>query len=130
MKALAAEQIRSYVSEPDRGRRQWSNDPEAQAPVYANRCRSRGSRGQALHRKRAEYTERSFAHSLETGGLRRVHLRGKRKIAQRMSIHWAAFNLGLLMRRCFGVGTPRGLQGLRRGLFARLATHVGWGRRE
>ena len=29
---LAAGGIRSYVSEPDRGRRDWSKDPEAQAP--------------------------------------------------------------------------------------------------
>ena len=28
-----------------------------------------------------------------------------------MVIHVAAFNLGLLMRKRFGVGTPRGLQG-------------------
>lgn len=30
---------------------------------------------------------------------------------KQMLIHVAAFNLGLLMRRRFGVGTPRGLQG-------------------
>ena len=41
---LAAGGIRSYVSEPDRGRRDWSKDPEAQAPVYGNRRRMRGRR--------------------------------------------------------------------------------------
>ena len=30
---------------------------------------------------------------------------------KRMLIHVAGFNLGLLMRKRFGVGTPRGLQG-------------------
>ena len=120
MKTLAAAEIRSYVSEPHRGRRRWTSDREAQAPVYANRRRIRGRRGRALQRRRAEYTERSFAHSLETGGLRRVHLRGRQKIAKRMGIHLAALNLGLLMRHRFGIGTPRGLQDLRGALSAWL----------
>ena len=42
---LDAVGIRSYVSEPDRGRRDWSKDPEARAPVYGNRRRMRGRRG-------------------------------------------------------------------------------------
>ena len=35
---------------------------------------------------------------------------GREEIRKRMLIHVAAFNLGLLMRRRFGVGTPRSLQ--------------------
>ena len=31
---LDAVGIRSYIAEPDRGRRDWSKEPEAQAPVY------------------------------------------------------------------------------------------------
>ena len=54
--------------------------------------------------------ERSFAQLLETGGMRRTHLRFHHNIAKRMLIHVAGFNLGLLMRKRFGVGTPRGLQ--------------------
>lgn len=60
---------------------------------------------------RGEKLERSFAHLLETGGLRRVHVRGHEDIRKRLLIHAAAFNLGLLIRRRCGVGTPRGLQG-------------------
>ena len=103
--------LRGYVSEPERGRRSWKQNKEAQKPVYANRRRIRGERGKALLRMRGEKLERSFAHLLETGGLRRVHVRGHEDIRKRMLIHVAAFNLGLLMRRRFGVGTPRGLQG-------------------
>lgn len=103
--------LRGYVSEPARGRRSWKQSKEAQKPVYANRRRIRGERGKALLRMRGEKLERSFAHLLETGGLRRVHVRGHEDIRKRMLIHVAAFNLGLLMRRRFGVGTPRGLQG-------------------
>ncbi len=103
--------LRGYVSEPARGRRSWKKNKEAQKPVYANRRRIRGERGKALLRMRGEKLERSFAHLLATGGLRRVHVRGHEDIRKRMLIHVAAFNLGLLMRRRFGVGTPRGLQG-------------------
>ena len=62
---LAAVGIRSYISEPDRGRRDWSHAPDAQAPVYRNRRRMRGARGGRLRRRRAELAERSFAHLYE-----------------------------------------------------------------
>jgi hypothetical protein len=51
---LDAVGIRSYVAEPDRGRRDWSKEPEAQAPVYENRRRIRGKRGRRLMRRRGE----------------------------------------------------------------------------
>ncbi len=51
---LKTAQIRSYLSEPDRVRRQPKKDPEAQAAFYANRRRIRGARGQALQRLRVE----------------------------------------------------------------------------
>jgi transposase len=103
--------IRSYIAEPDRGRRDWSEEPEAQAPVYRNRRRIRGTRGRRLMRRRGEYIERSFAHLYETGGMRRTHLRGHHNILKRLLIHAGGFNLGLLVRATLGVGTPRGLQG-------------------
>ena len=108
---LAAVEVRSYISEPDRGRRDWSNTPDAQGPVYGNRRRVRGARGKRLLRRRGEYVERTFAHLYDTGGLRRTHLRGHQNILKRLLIHAGAFNLGLLMRQAFGRGTPRGLQG-------------------
>jgi hypothetical protein len=43
--------------------------------------------------------------------MRRVHLRGHVNILKRLLIHIGAFNLGLLMRDRWGVGTPRSLQG-------------------
>lgn len=103
--------IRTYVSEPNRGRRRWRNKEEAKKAVYANRRRIRGQRGKALLRRRGEKTERSFAHCYDTGGMRRTHLRGHSNIYKRQLIHVAAFNLGLLLRQCLGCGTPRGLQG-------------------
>jgi transposase len=111
--------LRSYVSEPDRGRRRWREDMSGQAAVYANRRRIRGARGLRLHRLRGEKVERSFAHAYETGGLRRTYLRGHENIAKRVLVHIGALNLGILLRKKFGVGTPRGLQG-RRGRFLAL----------
>ncbi len=108
--------IRGYVSEPDRGTRKWTaKDPETrrfkqleQAAVYRNRRRRKGERSKRLHRRRGELVERSFAHVLDDGGMRRVHLRGRENIAKRYLIHTAAFNLGLIMRKLTGFGTPKG----------------------
>jgi transposase len=103
---------RTYISEPNRGRRNWSEDPEARDAVYANRRRIRGRRGKRLMRKRGELIERSFAHCYDTGGMRRTHLRGHANILKRLLIHVAGFNLSLVMRKIVGLGTARGLQGL------------------
>jgi transposase len=108
---LQAVGVRSYIAEPDRGRRCWTKAPEAQAVVYGNRRRVAGARGRRLMRRRGQYVERSFAHVYDTGGLRRTHLRGHANILKRLLVHAGAFNLGLLMRTAFGRGTPRGLQG-------------------
>jgi transposase len=108
---LDAVGVRSYVAEPDRGRRDWSKEPGAQAPVYGNRRRIRGTRGRRLMRRRGEMIERSFAHLYDTGGMRRTHLRGHTNILKRLLIHAGGFNLGLVMRQLIGLGTPRGLQG-------------------
>src|SRR6266849_1405590 len=118
---LEEQGLRSYVSEPDRGRRKWKDDLDAQQAVYANRRRIRGDRGNRLHRMRGELIERPFAHLYETGGMRRTHLRGHTNILKRLLIHAAGFNLGLVMRTSIGVGTPRGLQGVLQALLGSLA---------
>jgi transposase len=103
---------RSYVSEPDRGKRNFAGKPAEQKVVYANRRRIGGARGKKLLRRRGEYVERSFAHLYETGGMRRLHLRERDNILKRLLIHVSGFNLSLMMRKLVGKGTPRGLQGL------------------
>ena len=137
---LEAVGVRSYISEPDRGRRNWKNHPEARAAVYRNRRRIRSARGLRLLRLRGERLERPFAHLYETGAMRRVHLRGHANIRKRLLIHAGGFNLGLLLRQLIGVGTPRGLQGrliavlatllaLSRDLWKRVTPHRDLGRR-
>ena len=108
---LAALGIRSYVSEPARGRRHWHGKPAARDAVYANRRRIRGARGKRLLRRRGERLERPNAHLYATGQLRRVHLSGHGNIFKRVLLQVCGLNLGLLMRQLMGVGTPRGLQG-------------------
>jgi transposase len=104
--------LRSYISEPDRGRRNWKDKPDAQAAVYDNRRRCRGTRGRRLMRRRGELIERSFAHGYETGGMRRTHLRHHDNILKRLLVHTAGLNLALVMRKLYGIGKPRRLQGL------------------
>lgn len=105
--------MRSYVAEPERGRRDWEDKEVERQAVYDNRRRIRGRRGRRLMRKRGELVERSFAHTLETGGMRRLFLRGHQNIKKRLLVHVAGFNLSLVMRKVLGRGTPRGFQGLR-----------------
>jgi transposase len=102
--------IRTYISEPERGRQRWRDQSAEQAAVYGNRRRVRGERGKRLQRQRGEKLERTMAHLYETGRMRRVHLRGHSNIIKRLLIHACGLNLGLLMRNLYGVGTPRGLQ--------------------
>jgi transposase len=103
---------RTYIPEPERKHDcRWTDKPpEQKAAVYANRRRTRGARGKRLQRLRSERVERSFAHVCETGGARRTWLWGLDKVRKRYQIAAAAHNLGVLMRKLFGIGTPRGLQ--------------------
>ncbi|MEN6537023.1 MAG: transposase [Bryobacteraceae bacterium] len=103
---------RTYIAEPDRGRRNWAGKTAERDAVYANRRRIRGRRGRRLMRKRGEFIERSFAHCYDTGGMRRTHLKRHDNILKRLLIHVAGFNLSLILRQLLGVGTARGLQGL------------------
>ena len=117
---------RTYISEPDRGRRDWTGKTDARDAVYANRRRIRGRRGKRLMKKRGELIERSFAHCYETGGMRRTYLRGHENILKRLLIHVAGFNLSLIMRKLMGLGTARGFQGLAARVFAALRRPWTW----
>lgn len=104
--------FRTYIPEPKREHRlRWTDKPpEYREAVYANRRRVKGDRGKRLQRLRSERVERSFAHVCETGGARRCWLTGLAKVTKRYLLQAAARNLGLILRKLFGMGTPRGLQ--------------------
>ena len=99
--------VRSYVAEPDRGRRKWGGKEAAQAAVYANRRRIQGERGKRLQRQRGERIERNFAHQFDTGGLDRLYVRGRENVHNKFLIQAAACNLALLLRSIHGAGKPR-----------------------
>ena len=103
MVGFAAIGVRSYVSEPNRGRRRWTGQAAARDAVYANRRRIRGARGKRLLRQRRELLERPNAHLYETGRMRRVHLRGHPNNLKRLLVQVCGVNLGLLIRHLTGV---------------------------
>jgi transposase len=113
LQQMQAAEVRTYISEKRQaGKRHWVDKEEQQRLVYANRQRLQRPKGQRLLRRRGELIERTFAHCYDTGGMRRTHLRKHSNILKRLLIHVAAANLGLLLRSAYGIGTPRGLQGL------------------
>jgi transposase len=118
VQGLHAVDCRSYIPEPERGRRNWEGKQDEQKQVYANRRRVQGARSKQLQRKRSELTERSMAHLYETGGMRRLHLKGRNNILKRLLVHAGGFNLALIMRKLVGVGKPRRLQGACACIFA------------
>ena len=104
--------IRTYIPEPKRkGKRNWQDVPEEKRrAVINNRRRTRRQKSKRLQRLRSERVERSFAHVCDTGGARRSWLHGIEKVQKRYLIAAVARNLGLIMRKVFAVGTPKGLQ--------------------
>lgn len=104
--------VRTYIPQPHRKHRaRWTDKPAAfKRAVFNNRRRGKGQRGKKLQRRRSEVVERSFAHVCETGGARRCWLWGREKVTKRYLMQGAARNLGLILRKLFGVGTPRSLQ--------------------
>jgi transposase len=105
--------IRTYIPEPKRrGERNWEDVPEEKRrAVVNNRRRTRRKKSKRLQRKRSERVERSFAHMCDSGGARRSWLHGIEKVQKRYLIAALARNLGLIVRKAFAVGTPKGLQG-------------------
>ena len=110
---------RTYIPEPKTpGGRHWSKyTRKERKAVFANRRRAKRNKGRKLQRMRSEKVERSFAHVLETGGGRRCRLRGTEKIQKRYFLMTAAYNLGVVMRMLFGIGTSRSLHGMMRAFF-------------
>jgi IS5 family transposase len=118
--------MRTYIPEPkSRYHRVWTDKPpEWKDAVYANRRRVRGSRGRQLGRLRSEYAERTFAHVCETGGTRRLWLRGIENVAKWYLMRVAARNLSVIMRALFSIGTPRAMQGIAQSFLTMLLSLI------
>ena len=100
---------KTRIAEPKpKGLCDWKSDHEARRAVYNNRRRTSSGIGKHVSRLRTEIVERSFQHILDRGGMRRVWLRGLENVQKRYLIHVAGYNLGILMRKLIGYGTPKG----------------------
>ena len=125
---LLALGFRTFIPEPKQnGERHWGDKGEGAAQAFhQNRARCRRDKGKRLLRKRGELVERPNAHLYETGGMRRLRLRGKSNANKRLLIHAAGANLGLVMRKAYGFGTPRGLAAAVAAVFASIRAWC-WG---
>ena len=75
---------KTRIAEPQRrGVSRWHGDADARRAVYNNRTRLRSEVGKQAMRQRAELVERSFAHILDRGGMRRTWLRGRGNVHKR-----------------------------------------------
>jgi transposase len=93
--------------DPLSNRRLDKLDSGQQAVVRSAR-RSVSSRyGKELLRRRGMHIERGFAHTLDSGGIRRATLRGLENLDKRYKIAATTYNLSQLMRHLFGTGTPK-----------------------
>jgi transposase len=99
--------VRTYIAEPDRGRRNWEGKQAEKEAVYGNRRRVRGERGKRMQRQRGEKIERNFAHQFDTGGMDRLYVRGIENVHKKLLVQAAACNLALLMRSIYGAGKPK-----------------------
>jgi hypothetical protein len=107
MAALQQEGIRTVISDPVKNRNFAKLSP-AEAKAVRAAKRSAGSEsGKQLLKKRGMHLERSFAHVLDAGGARRTTLRGMENLSKRFKITAAIYNLSQLMRKIWGVGTPK-----------------------
>jgi len=124
LRTLQAEGIRTIIADPADNRRLDKLEPEPRRAVQAARRSVKSKSGKDLLRRRGMHIERSFAHILDCGGLRRATLRGWENLNKRYKLAAAFYNLSQLMRKVFGFGTPKQWAALGGLIFARLTWFV------
>lgn len=109
LQALQKEGVRTVISDPIDNRRVDKLEAEEQCVVRSAKRSVKSKSGKDLLRRRGMHIERSFAHILDAGGMRRTTLRGWENLNKRFKLAAAFYNLSQLMRKLFGFGTPRQL---------------------
>jgi transposase len=110
--------LKTVISDPLLRRRVDKLAPPQRAVVRRARQAAQSGYGKALLRRRGMHIERSFAHLLDSGGMRRATLCGQVNLDKRYKIAAAAYNLSQLMRHLFGIGTSKqAAAGVGEGLF-------------
>ena len=106
--ALQSEGIRTVMGDPHASKRRIDKQCEVTRQTLRKaQIAVQSKSGKALLRKRGEHLERSFAHVLDQGGMRRATLRGMENLTKRLTAAALVYDLSLLMRKLFGVGTPK-----------------------
>ena len=109
LQALQEEEIRTVIADPIDNRRLDKLEPDQKKAVLVARRSTKSTSGKALLRRRGMHIERSFAHILDCGGMRRTTLRGWENLNKRFKLAAAIYNLSQLMRKLIGIGTPKQL---------------------
>lgn len=128
LQGLQHEQIKTVIADPVSNRRWDKLEPQQRQAVQAARRSTQSKYGKALLRRRGMHIERSFAHILDCGGMRRATLRGWKNLNKRFKLAAAFYNLSQLMRKLFGFGTPKQLAALARAIlsvFSHLLSLIG-----
>jgi transposase len=121
LQSLQREGIRTIISDPIDNRRLDKLEPAQKKAVLAARRSVKSKSGKEFLRRRGMHIERSFAHILDCGGMRRATLRGWENLNKRYKLAAAFYNLSQLMRKLFGFGTPKQLAASGRLLFIQLS---------
>ncbi len=121
LQTLQQEDIRTVIADPIDNRRLDKLETDQKKAVQAARRSVKSKSGKDLLRRRGMHIERSFAHILDCGGMRRTTLRGWENLNKRFKLAAAFYNLSQLMRKLFGIGTPKQLAACGRLLFLQLA---------
>ena len=114
LQTLQGEGIRTVIVDPIDNRRLDKLEPDQKQAVLTARRSVKSKSGKDLLRRRGMHIERSFAHILDCGGMRRTTLRGWENLNKRYKLAAAFYNLSQLMRKLFGFGTPKQLAALGR----------------
>jgi transposase len=126
LEAIQQGGVQTVISDPLSRRRVDKLDCSGQAAVCNARLSVKSSEGKELLRRRGMNIERSFAHILDSGGMRRATLRGQVNLDKRYKIAAATYNLSQLMRHQFGIGTPKqAAASVLRGLFELILACLG-----
>lgn len=105
---LQGEHIRAIIGDPRAAKRRKENQsPIIKQVLHKARRAVKSASAKALLRKRGQFIERSFAHVLDQGGLRRTTLRGKSNLTKRQLAAALAFELSLIMRKLTCCGIPK-----------------------
>lgn len=104
--ALQEAGLKVVIPETNAAKRKEELLTECQRKALRKARRSHQSKsGCRLMRMRGQHIERSFAHILDCGGMRKATLRGKANLQKRYHLAAACYNLSQLLRKKFGCGT-------------------------